>query len=93
MACACLATGTATAPGSFGPILVTVPRARLVSADGTTREWKCTALRSYQRRTQAADALIASAYLAGTNTRRARRALADPSLPQFYTQIIQNEVA
>ena len=33
-------------------------------------------LRAYQRRTQAADALIASAYLAGTNTRRVRRALA-----------------
>ena len=33
-------------------------------------------LRSYQRRTRAADALIASAYLSGTNTRRVRRALA-----------------
>jgi transposase-like protein len=32
-------------------------------------------LRTYQRRTLAADALIASAYLAGTNTRRVRRAL------------------
>jgi transposase-like protein len=30
----------------------------------------------YQRRTLAADALIASNYLAGTNTRRVRRALA-----------------
>ena len=30
----------------------------------------------YQRRTQAADALIAGTYLAGTNTRRVRRALA-----------------
>jgi putative transposase len=33
-------------------------------------------VRSYQRRTRAADALIASAYLSGTNTRRVRRALA-----------------
>jgi hypothetical protein len=33
-------------------------------------------LRAYQRRTLAADALIASCYLAGTNTRRVRRALA-----------------
>jgi hypothetical protein len=32
-------------------------------------------LRAYQRRTLAADALIASNYLAGTNTRRVRRAL------------------
>lgn len=33
-------------------------------------------LPAYQRRTQAADALIARAYLSGTNTRRVRRALA-----------------
>jgi putative transposase len=33
-------------------------------------------LRAYQRRTKAADALIAGAYLSGTNTRRVRRALA-----------------
>jgi hypothetical protein len=32
--------------------------------------------RTYQRRTLTADALIAGAYLAGTNTRRVRRALA-----------------
>ena len=41
-----------------------------------TTEWKSKALRAYQRRTKAADALIASAYLSGTNTRRVRRALA-----------------
>ena len=39
-------------------------------------EWKSTALRAYQRRTKQADSLIAGAYLAGTNTRRVRRALA-----------------
>ena len=33
-------------------------------------------LRAYQRRTLAAEALIAGTYLAGTNTRRVRRALA-----------------
>jgi hypothetical protein len=33
------------------------------------------ALRAYQRRTKQADSLIAGAYLAGTNTRRVRRAL------------------
>ena len=52
-----------------------MPRARLVGADGKTTEWKSKVLRTYQRRTLAADALIASAYLAGTNTRRVRRAL------------------
>ena len=53
-----------------------MPRARLNTADGKTTEWKSKALRAYQRRTLAADALIASTYLAGTNTRRVRRALA-----------------
>jgi hypothetical protein len=37
---------------------------------------KSSSLRAYQRRTKAADALIAGAYLSGTNTRRVRRALA-----------------
>ena len=46
------------------------------TADGKTTEWKSRTLRAYQRRTLAADALIASTYLAGTNTRRVRRALA-----------------
>ena len=55
--------------GTFGRIALEVPRARLVGADGKTSEWKSKALRAYQRRTLAADALIASAYLAGTNTR------------------------
>jgi len=61
--------------GTFGPIEIAVPRARLDSPDGKTTEWKSQALRAYQRRTLAADALIASTYLAGTNTRRVRRAL------------------
>src|SRR5512139_1138479 len=61
--------------GSFGPIEIAVPRARLDTADGKTTEWKSQSLRAYQRRTLAADALIAGCYLAGTNTRRVRRAL------------------
>ena len=62
--------------GTFGPTEITVPRARIFGADGKTAEWKSKVVRSYQRRTRAADALIASAYLSGTNTRRVRRALA-----------------
>src|SRR6266850_2540319 len=62
--------------GSFGRVEIEVPRARLNTADGKTTEWKSQALRSYQRRTLVADALIAGTYLAGTNTRRVRRALA-----------------
>jgi transposase-like protein len=62
--------------GTFGAIEIAVPRARLNTADGRTTEWKSRTLRAYQRRTLAADALIAGCYLAGTNTRRVRRALA-----------------
>jgi len=62
--------------GTFGSTEIVVPRARLIGEDGTRSEWKSAALRAYQRRTLAADALIASTYLAGTNTRRVRRALA-----------------
>ena len=56
--------------GSFGRVEIEVPRARLNTLDGKTTEWKSKALRAYQRRTLVADALIAGAYLAGTNTRR-----------------------
>jgi len=61
--------------GTFGRVEIAVPRARLDSANGTTSEWKSTALRAYQRRTRQADSLIAGAYLGGTNSRRVRRAL------------------
>ena len=61
--------------GTFGPVEIAMPRARLKAADGRTSEWKSQALKAYQRRTVAADALIAATYLAGTNTRRVRRAL------------------
>ncbi len=64
-----------TLMGTFGKVEINVPRARLHGSDGKTSEWKSSALRAYQRRTLAADALIASTYLAGTNTRRVRRAL------------------
>ena len=64
-----------TLTGTFGKTRIAVPRARLTGEDGKTREWRSGSLRAYQRRTRAADALIAGAYLAGTNTRRVRRAL------------------
>jgi transposase-like protein len=62
--------------GTFGPVTVAVPRARLVAADGGTREWRNRTLPAYKRLTRQAEALIAGTYLAGTNTRRVRRALA-----------------
>jgi putative transposase len=62
--------------GTFGPVTVSVPRARITGADGQQREWRSQGLPAYQRLTRRAEALIAGAYLAGTNTRRVRRALA-----------------
>jgi putative transposase len=61
--------------GSFGRVEIEVPRARLAGPGGKTSEWQSKVLPAYQRRTRAVDALIAGAYLAGTNTRRVRRAL------------------
>ena len=61
--------------GTFGPVALRVPRARLEVGDGTSREWKSQSLKAYQRRTAQIEALIANAYLAGTNTRRVKRAL------------------
>jgi transposase-like protein len=62
--------------GSFGPVEIAVPRVRLSAADGTSREWRSAVLPRYARMTKQAEGLIASAYLAGTNTRRVKRALA-----------------
>lgn len=61
--------------GTFGPVSVSVPRARLSGADGRTAEWRNRTLPAYRRLTRRAEALIAAAYLSGTNTRRVRRAL------------------
>ena len=66
---------TRSLTGTFGKTEIEVPRARLRTPDGKTTEWRSSAFRVYQRRTLSADALIAGAYLAGTNTRRVRRAL------------------
>ena len=61
--------------GSFGPVTIGVPRARLNQADGTSGEWHSEVLPRYARMTQQVEAVIAGAYLSGTNTRRVRRAL------------------
>ena len=52
-----------------------MPRARIVEEDGRASEWRSRALPRYQRLTRKAEALIASVYLSGTNTRRVNRAL------------------
>src|SRR5487761_2621402 len=61
--------------GSFGPPEITVPRGRLQNSEGGTTEWRSAALPRYARMTRQAEALIAATYLAGTNTRRVKRAL------------------
>lgn len=61
--------------GTFGLVSVSVPRARVVGHDGKPGEWHSKALPAYKRLTRRGEALIAGAYLAGTNTRRVRRAL------------------
>jgi transposase-like protein len=62
---------------SVGPTLVTVPRARLFNAAGAPAvEWHSSVVPRYQRRTRAIDQSLIGAYLAGTNTRRIKGALA-----------------
>src|SRR6478752_4937915 len=59
--------------GSFGPVEIAVPRARLREEDGTTREWRSAVLPRYARRTRQLEALIAGAYLAGMQVVRCAR--------------------
>jgi putative transposase len=59
---------------TFGPLELSVPRARLHDAAGA-RGWKGALLPACKRLSHRAEALIAQAYLAGMNTRRVRRAL------------------
>ena len=61
--------------GTFGTETVSVPRGRIEGEDGRVTEWRSKALPRYQRLTKKAEALIASVYLAGTNTRRVKQAL------------------
>lgn len=61
--------------GTFGTETVRVPRARITDEAGKVKEWRSRALPRYQRLTKKAEALIAAVYLAGTNTRRVKRAL------------------
>lgn len=69
-------TRARTIMGTFGAVEIDVPRARLDTDEpGKTTEWQNKTIPRYQRRTREVDALIAGAYLSGTNTRRVGRAL------------------
>jgi transposase-like protein len=61
---------------SLGPTTIAMPRARMRATDGTTTEWRSETVRRYQRRTPRVDEAILGVYLAGTNTRRIKGALA-----------------
>lgn len=60
---------------STGPTTIDVPRARVRENTGTV-EWRSEMLPRYQRRTGRVDEAILGVYLAGSNSRRIRSALA-----------------
>lgn len=60
---------------SLGKTTITMPRARIVDADGSSTEWRGRTIPRYQRRTERVDEAILGVYLSGTNTRRLRGAL------------------
>ena len=59
--------------GSFGPTEIEVPRARMAAPDGGTEEWRSQSPPRDAWMTRQVKALIASACLAGANTRRVKR--------------------
>lgn len=61
---------------SLGPTRLDMPRARLKTESGGTREWSSRIIPRYQRRTRRIDEAILGVYLSGSNTRRIRGALA-----------------
>ena len=67
---------TRSLTGSFGKTEIQRAAGSAANARRHHRMASARCCEAYQRRTLTADALIASAYLAGTNTRRVRRALA-----------------
>jgi transposase-like protein len=61
---------------SLGPTTFALPRARLMTAAGTTEEWRSELVPRYQRRSAQVDEAMLGVYLSGTNTRRIKGALA-----------------
>jgi len=50
---------------TFGLVTVSLPRARLIEAEGREREWRSASVEAYKRLTKRAETVIAGAYLAG----------------------------
>src|SRR5260370_4451486 len=67
-------TKTRTLRGPTGPLELTLPRAALFTSSGA-REWASKLVPRYQRRSAEVNEAVASAYLAGANTRRIQGAL------------------
>ena len=61
---------------SLGPTTFAMPRARVVTPEGGTMEWRSELVPRYQRRSEQVDEAILGVYLSGTNTRRIKGALA-----------------
>jgi putative transposase len=61
---------------SLGPTTFAMPRARVLTAAGTTAEWRSALVPRYQRRSERVDEAILGVYLSGTNSRRIKGALA-----------------
>lgn len=66
-----------------GPRELAIPRGRVFGKDGVETEWHSEILPRYQRRSRRVDEMILGTYLAGTNTRRIRKAL-EPVFGQAY---------
>jgi putative transposase len=66
---------TRTVAGPTGPLPLTLPRAAVFGPAGA-REWRSTIVPRYARRAGEVNAAVVATYLAGTNTRRIRGALA-----------------
>jgi putative transposase len=59
-----------------GTVEITVPRARLQHPDGSWSEWQSALLPRYRRMSAAVEEAVVRTYLAGSNTRRIKAALA-----------------
>ena len=58
-----------------GTVRLGVPRARLVDAEGSEREWQSQLVPRYRRSSPEVEQSVLGVYLSGSNTRRIRRAL------------------
>jgi transposase-like protein len=64
-----------TVTTALGARKLRIPRGRVVAEDGATTEFRSEILPRYARRTREVDEAILGVYLAGTNSRRIRKAL------------------